>query len=340
MGAALAHMWPTNALPPARQRVLLRAKEILLDGMIPLPELCDLILQYADGFEAQKFAAIEQNGFVESLTWINHEQLAICAGGLIRVWNVVTDQIVQTFACNCNLMLVLNKSKLVCATFNMIYMWDIETGRFELSMEHGGNQGVYAMDALGNSGIVIVTWEGGMYARDLITGERVWTYDHLYESSNDVLFAVASIGGDEFITGGCDGHLRVWSTHSAKPTKTLYGHTDNVISLAVLSRDRVASGSGDETVRVWSLEKGECTMVIQVQPTSRHFLTALDPFTIATSEFGRISLRDTNTGALLCEIRDPQHLYARRIFSAHGHQLAFGESSAGNSPRATFIVWQ
>ena len=299
MGAALAHMWPTNALPPARQRVLLRAKEILLDGVIPLPELCDLILQYADGFEAQKFAAIEQNGFVESLTWINHEQLAICAGGLIRVWNVVTDQIVQTFACNCNLMLVLNKSKLVCATFNMIYMWDIETGRFELSMEHGGNQGVYAMDALGNSRIVIVTWGGGMYARDLITGEHVWTYDQLYESSNDVLFAVASIGGDEFITGGCDGHLRVWS-----------------------------------------LEKGQCTMVIKVQPTSRHFLTALDPLTIATSEFGRIILWDTNTGALLCEIRDPQHLYARRIFSAHGHQLAFGESSAGNSPRATFIVWQ
>ena len=55
-----------------------------------------------------------------------------------------------------------------------------------------------------------------------------------------------------------DYTLKVWELESGRALRTLKGHTDSVIGVAVTpDGKRAVSASWDKTLKVWDLESGE-----------------------------------------------------------------------------------
>ncbi|HOW69980.1 MAG TPA: protein kinase [Phycisphaerae bacterium] len=93
---------------------------------------------------------------------------------------------------------------------------------------------------------------------------RGWEWHYLYRLSRqptslDIaadpkgLTALAiDRSGEQIITGGCDGIIRIWNVSTGAPIAQLTGHTDQINTLA-FSNDRkwIASGGRDRTLRLW-----------------------------------------------------------------------------------------
>lgn len=64
--------------------------------------------------------------------------------------------------------------------------------------------------------------------------------------------------GDKLFTAGADGRIRVLRTEDGFNEKSLIGHTESVLALAVTPKkhDRIASGGEDSLIKVWSRSSG------------------------------------------------------------------------------------
>jgi len=68
----------------------------------------------------------------------------------------------------------------------------------------------------------------------------------------------------QVVTGGHDGHVRLWSTHTGKPLQTLKGHTSQ-ITCVVFSPNgaSVVSSAADSTARIWEAASGRCIRILR-----------------------------------------------------------------------------
>jgi WD40 repeat protein len=188
--------------------------------------------------------------------------------------------------------------------FETIWVWDVETRRWFVSLRHINSVRCIAFSPDGtgmassdDAGIVRVwdtrSWECLLAiqadqapvwsvcfmpdGRQIVTGSdhpaiRFWD-----ARTGECLRALDDEGsrswtvsphprGRRFVSGGGDNILRVWDVERGQIIHRLEGHTDE-IRWAIFSHDGrfILSTSNDETIRLWDAESFECLHVLRVE---------------------------------------------------------------------------
>ncbi|MCK9896771.1 WD40 repeat domain-containing protein, partial [Frankia sp. AgB32] len=72
-----------------------------------------------------------------------------------------------------------------------------------------------------------------------------------------VLSVAVTPDGQQIISGGSDGTVRIWNRDTGTEHTTLTGHTSTVWSVAVTpDGQQIISGGDDGTVRIWNRDTG------------------------------------------------------------------------------------
>lgn len=283
-------------------------RNFLLTGPIKIPGLCDLVVQYADGFMCEKLAVLQTPESARRVVWIDATHVAVAAQTSIKVWDVPAQKIVHEFHLRRGKFLylienlVVLNTKLVADTREGIHVWDLKTGfyyffvRFESAVDQ--------IAAFGDNRLIIATPRGTLCVYSLETGEHTWL-----GCWGAYLDDMAAIDNERFVTGSVYGEIYVWDASHTYPTHNLEGHNRGITSLCYLGDDKLGSTSRDNTARIWDLARGVCTAVISgiSEPVF------LDRFTIASRNPTSCTLRayalDTLTeawtiqfGGLVCSI--------------------------------------
>lgn len=103
------------------------------------------------------------------------------------------------------------------------------------------------------------------------------------------------------VAAGSDHRLHLWSLAEGTTLKTLPGHTDRVIALAMSQDSRLlVSGGTDRTIHLWDIDSGTLlqTFAAQAAVTAIAISPAADQI-VSGSQDGTISIWNRQTGALL-----------------------------------------
>ena len=188
----------------------------------------------------------------------------------------------------------------------MVHVWDARDGSFKYDLR--GHEGAVHALAFSVDGAWLMS---GSADRTM----RVWDMAHGTISTIHPLFdrvdaiGALSVGGTQelsaaasgpFAGGSLDNTIKLWQSHSDRPTRVLEGHTANVRSVAFAPGvDRLASASADGTLKLWDPRSGECLLtqpngvrvdVLVFSPDARWLaagladgtVRVLDPKTLAT----------------------------------------------------------
>lgn len=65
--------------------------------------------------------------------------------------------------------------------------------------------------------------------------------------------AFSYLGNEQLASGSRDATIKIWDLNTGLCVKTLFGHTDYILSLAKLKENSlIASGSADLTIKIWN----------------------------------------------------------------------------------------
>lgn len=142
--------------------------------------------------------------------------------------------------------------------------------------------------------------------------------------------------GERVVTGHDDGRICVWDAKTAKRVKTLKGHTDWVVGLAISGDGtRLASASLDLSAKVWDLETGKTVQTfkghdwylssVAFSPDNKKLVTGADDKTAR--------LWDVESGNQLLTLRGHTDWVRRVTFSPNGKWIA----TAGDK---TVRIWR
>ncbi len=82
------------------------------------------------------------------------------------------------------------------------------------------------------------------------------------------VWCLAVLPNNNLISGSADTTIKIWDTNNGIVIKTLHGHTEGILCLAILDDnddgDRLASGSFDGTIRIWNIRNENCIKELKV----------------------------------------------------------------------------
>lgn len=307
-------------------------KDLLLKGPIGVACLCDIVVKYADSFEGERVVELGTRNWIHGdLVWVGPNRVAVCSHNHLQVWDILSNTAVQCF--HDQRLTVKNPlvigTKLMASSYERVHMWDIKTGRYELTMTF--NASVAAMVALDHERVVMICVDSSMHLWNVMTGFHERTFCTWRIS----LMSLVAIRKNYFATGSIGGCVSVWDPEKPEFTSELLGHVGSVVCLVRLSDTKFASGSLDCTVRVWDLEAGTCSMVIVAHEEPLYSLACLDPFTIVSCAQGDPFVRawrvDTGEPAWAIKHNHPTRL------AAGWNKLAVCETPG--EVRGRVLVW-
>jgi len=74
-----------------------------------------------------------------------------------------------------------------------------------------------------------------------------------FEGVEGITFGLAPLSGGQFVSGGEDKTLRLWSVTEPTSLAELQAHDDWIVRIAALNRDRVVTASRDATLVLWDI---------------------------------------------------------------------------------------
>ena len=87
---------------------------------------------------------------------------------------------------------------------------------------------------------------------------------------------------DGSLASGGYPEIRIWDTNSWSTIKTLTGHTNSVLLLAVLPDGSLASGSSDNTIRIWDTKSWSTIKALTGHTNSVYSLAVLHDGSLAS----------------------------------------------------------
>jgi WD40 repeat protein len=169
------------------------------------------------------------------------------------------------------------------------------------------------------------------------------------EANADGVWSMAfSSDGKALVIGYRDGTVRVWDVGTGKKTATLTGHKEWVMAVAFDPNGKsVVTAGDDKTVRRWDLATEKATETIELKEAARpyHICFSAKLDTIATTDNkGGLTIWDTKTGSISCQIKDKNDCGVL-AYSSEGKWLAAdpreGKSDVGLRGLNTSIhVWK
>lgn len=128
--------------------------------------------------------------------------------------------------------------------------------------------------------------------------------------------------------GKQSGNITVMSQNFSSTLFTLFGHTNGVNCLKILSDGRLASGSYDGTVRIWNLASGTLDMTFDTGGIVYTDSIDLLPNGYLISGSGNgIFVWNTATGSLVVNITDPNFGYITCIKTINCNYFVIGTKS-------------
>ncbi|MFG3343854.1 trypsin-like peptidase domain-containing protein [Streptomyces sp. NPDC048018] len=206
------------------------------------------------------------------------------------------------------------------STDSTALLWDAATGRRLRKLEHPGPVYSVAFNRVGTT-VAVGGADGTVQLWSTATGAARST-----ESGSAVASVAFSPDGRTFATGS-DNVVQLWDTATGAALTSLFGHTDDVQSVAFSPNGRILASAGlDRTVRLWDTRSGAVRATRAGHPAGV-LSVAIDPAgkTLASSDtFGYVRLTDLADGAVRAPVARHDGGVHAVAFSPDGHTLATG----------------
>lgn len=148
--------------------------------------------------------------------------------------------------------------------------------------------------------------------------------------SAEVSAAVFTPDSRIFATASYDGTVKLWDGRTGKPLRTLAGHQNLLLSLAVSpDGNTLASGANDNTIRFWDVP-ADAPSASWTGHTAAINDLAIRPdglFAVSVGDDKVVRVWDRKTGKLLQSLEGHPAEILQAAFRADGNQWASGDSS-------------
>lgn len=168
--------------------------------------------------------------------------------------------------------------------------------------------------------------DDGILILNVRTGKIVLTIKETYTDSITSV-AFSPDGGMLVSTGRDDSTIQVWNVHTGEHVRTLFGHTEEVNSVAFSSDGHtLASASDDDTIGLWSILTGKLKQTVSEHDgnvTSVAFVPG--GHTLASVSFSKILLWNVRTAEQVNIRFWPYEEVQSIVFSPDGDTLVSGD---------------
>ncbi|KAL0479345.1 hypothetical protein AKO1_007622 [Acrasis kona] len=104
--------------------------------------------------------------------------------------------------------------------------------------------------------------------------------------------------GNRIAAGNSNGQIHIFDFKRTKEITKLVGHTDAVVTMALLDDRTLATGSFDGTIRIWEVNEYTCKLVMEEAHETyvRQVTTLGHGLLVSVGEDGKINVWNVNTG--------------------------------------------
>jgi WD40 repeat protein len=131
-----------------------------------------------------------------------------------------------------------------------IKVWDVATGKEELSFQDGANDVWGTLFSPDGKQLVTGTAQGPVKVWDAASGKAVKT---LGQHEGGATFLAFNAAGTRLATAGVDGLVKVWDWPSGELLRTLEGHPDKIQDLAFSADGALLASGSQSRVVVWDV---------------------------------------------------------------------------------------
>jgi len=118
--------------------------------------------------------------------------------------------------------------------------------------------------------------------------------------------------------------IKIWDTKSWEVIKTLTGHKERVIALAVVQDGLIASSSSDKTIKIWNTNTGQCHQTINSDSEHIYALATLKYGWLASGDGRTIKIWDTYITGLCIKTLEGHKGSIKALTYLHNKWLASG----------------
>jgi serine/threonine protein kinase len=172
---------------------------------------------------------------------------------LIKIWDIESGSELQDLRGHTNTInqieITLDRRFIISASEDQsIKIWDLPTGK-NLQTFNGHDSGVKVITVSPNNQILASGADDKIILWNIATGQRLRNL--AAKSSRSLMF---SQDGKYLLSSHTDGTLKLWNWQTGKLIKTVRGHSDSVVAIALCPNNRtLVTGSLDHRLNIWKL---------------------------------------------------------------------------------------
>jgi len=229
------------------------------------------------------------SGFITSLIILSKTELV--SGSLdyiIKIWDLGTLNCVKTIRVLSDKIFVkLSKKLILCSSFNDYSIKIIKLSNEEISQNFKGYNGsVTSIAKLSKTLIASGGYDASIKIRDIETEECLKTLD-----LTDIIRIIVKLNKYQIVSGSyC--LIKIWDFEMGQCTKTLNGHTEDVLYIVKLSKTKLLSGSEDCSIKIWDSLTGTCLTNLKTTSSVTYLVKINKTQIVSGSEVASIKLWD------------------------------------------------